>query len=42
MVWLATDTSDGAHPNSAGVAKIASKMLDFFLTSPYSSPWFAA
>ena len=43
--------SDGTHPDTLGVTKVAygaktpgstQNLLDFFLTSPYAKPWFAA
>jgi hypothetical protein len=33
--------SDGLHPNTNGQAKVASMLMNFFLTSPYTS-WFKA
>jgi hypothetical protein len=33
---------DGQHPTQSGETKIGGKLLDFFLDSPYSRPWFAA
>ena len=41
--WFREDSrEDGAHPAVPGIAKVATRMLDIFLTSPYSQPWFAA
>jgi hypothetical protein len=32
----------GQHPTTAGETIIGSKLLDFFLSSPYAIPWFAS
>ena len=32
--------SDGTHPNSTGQQKVATMLMNFFLNSPYSQPWF--
>lgn len=34
--------SDGTHPNTVGGQKVATMLLNFFLSSPYTSSWFAA
>jgi hypothetical protein len=34
--------SDGTHPSAIGAGKVSNMLLDFFLTSPYTSTWFAA
>jgi hypothetical protein len=34
--------TDVTHPNQAGQQKVGKKLLDFFLCSDYSSPWFSA
>jgi hypothetical protein len=33
--------ASGQHPTQAGETVIASKLLDFYLGSPYATPWFA-
>jgi len=32
--------SDGTHPNGKGAEKVSTLLTNFFLTSPYSEPWF--
>jgi len=34
--------SDGTHPDVVGGQKVANMLLNFFLTSPFTSGWFAA
>lgn len=34
--------SDGTHPNSTGQQKVATMLMNFFLNSPYTNPWFTA
>lgn len=42
MSYTASDfQDDGTHPSPSGIQKIASSLMDYFLTSPYS-PWFPA
>jgi hypothetical protein len=40
LVWLRSDFgADGTHPSDAGATKVATMLLNFFLTSPYTA-WF--
>jgi hypothetical protein len=42
LTWNASDfATDGIHPSASGVTKVASMMMQFYSTSPYS-PWFRA
>jgi uncharacterized protein YjdB len=34
--------TDGTHPNSTGQQKVATMLMNYFLSAPYSLPWFAA
>ncbi|HMD85422.1 MAG TPA: hypothetical protein VKO18_12070 [Terriglobia bacterium] len=34
--------SDGTHPDGKGANKISTMLMNFFLTSPFTEPWFAA
>ena len=41
LVWECSDFGrDGSHPNSAGSAKLAGLLMDFFTSDPLSTPWF--
>jgi hypothetical protein len=41
LVWTRSDFgNDGTHPSNAGRAKVGSLLLDFFLTSDLTRPWF--
>ena len=41
LFWLPGDfVGDFIHPGPLGVEKVGGRLLDFFLTSPYTSPWF--
>lgn len=41
LVWLCEDViDDGVHPSASGQAKVADRLLAFFLTSPHSLAWF--
>lgn len=43
LVWTCDDTQDdGTHPSIAGREKVASLLLDFFLTDAAAAPWFRA
>ncbi len=43
LVWVSSDfTSDGTHPSAAGIAKVGTALLTFFLDSPYTRCWFRA
>jgi len=43
LVWLQTDfIIDGVHPSDTGVQKVGNMLLNFFLTSPYTTGWFLA
>lgn len=35
-------TPDGTHPNMLGQKKVADLLMEFFLHSPFTSPWLAA
>lgn len=40
LTWTIDDfTSDGTHPNTNGVTKVGTTLLNFFLNSPYTA-WF--
>ncbi|HTS70940.1 MAG TPA: hypothetical protein VMO17_18325 [Terriglobia bacterium] len=34
--------ADGTHPNVRGMKKVADSLMEFFLQSPFTSPWFDA
>lgn len=41
LVWLREDLgNDGTHPSTSGRRKVASMLLQFFLTDPTATPWF--
>jgi hypothetical protein len=41
LTWSCDDfASDGTHPSNAGQAKVADLLLDFFLGSEFTTPWF--
>jgi hypothetical protein len=41
LTWSCEDfASDGTHPSNAGQAKVADRLLAFFLGSEYTAPWF--
>ena len=41
LTWACNEFSDdGTHPAQAAESKIGQKLLQFFLTSPYTVPWF--
>jgi hypothetical protein len=46
LTWVCSDfVSDGTHPSagaSGGRSKVGQQVLQFFLASPYSTPWFLA
>jgi hypothetical protein len=43
LTWLCTDfQSDGTHPAQGARQKVGAMLLDFFLNSPLSAPWFGA
>jgi hypothetical protein len=46
LTWVCSDfVSDGTHPSAGttgGRAKVGSRLLEFFRTSPYTAPWFLA
>ena len=42
LTWLASDFSDGIHPNASGVPKVASRLMTHFLDSPFTAGWFRA
>lgn len=42
LTWLCQDfASDGIHPSSQGSRKVAQMLLEFFVSDPSASPWFA-
>jgi hypothetical protein len=43
LIWQRSDfRADGTHPSPAGVAKVGSALLRFFLDSPFTRCWFRA
>ncbi|MDZ4831855.1 MAG: hypothetical protein SGJ09_16890 [Phycisphaerae bacterium] len=41
LIWECGDlNSDGTHPSPSGVEKVSSMLMSFFLSSPFSRPWF--
>ncbi len=43
LIWNCADLqADGTHPSSLGVAKASDLLMQFFLDSAYSQPWFLA
>jgi hypothetical protein len=43
LIWQCADLeADGTHPSQSGESKVGQKLLQFFLSSPYTAPWFAA
>jgi hypothetical protein len=42
LIWECADfAADGTHPSPSGEQKVGSMLLDFFLGSPFTEPWFA-
>ncbi len=43
LVWQRADfLQDGTHPSPSGCAKVAQRLLEFFLHDPLAQPWFVA
>jgi hypothetical protein len=43
LIWQRSDfRADGTHPSPAGIAKVGSALLRFFLDSPFTRCWFRA
>ena len=41
--WRCSDfASDGTHPSEAGQAKVAARLFEFMISSPYARPWFSS
>lgn len=41
LIWECKDfQSDGTHPSQSGEEKVGTMLLDFFLGSPFATPWF--
>jgi hypothetical protein len=41
LIWECQDfQSDGTHPAQSGEENVGTLLLDFFLNSPFSAPWF--
>ncbi len=41
LFWLPEDFHpDGTHPSNSGQAKVGTRLLDFFKTSPHTAGWF--
>ncbi len=43
LVWRRMDfVADGTHPSPSGCAKVAERLLEFFVRDPLARPWFVA
>ena len=43
LIWECEDfQSDGTHPSMSGEQKVGTMLLQFMLSSPYTTPWFRA
>jgi hypothetical protein len=41
LTWSCSDfETDGTHPAQSGESKVGQRLLQFFLNSPYTAPWF--
>jgi hypothetical protein len=41
LIWRCSDLeTDGTHPSQSGESKVGQLLLQFFLGSPYTAPWF--
>jgi hypothetical protein len=41
LIWVQSDfQSDGTHPATSGIDKVATMLMSFFKTSPYTQAWF--
>ena len=41
LIWECSDLeNDGTHPSMSGEHKVGTLLLDFFLQSPFTQPWF--
>jgi hypothetical protein len=41
LIWVPSDfQSDGTHPASSAIDKVATMLMSFFKTSAYTQPWF--
>jgi len=42
LLWQCADfAEDGTHPSESGQSKVGQALYEFFLSSPFTEPWFA-
>src|SRR5207248_1618692 len=43
LTWQQSDfEGDGTHPSTAGETKVGTMLMNYFLDSPFTEPWFVA